>query len=65
MRKILLFLVFSLLILINIVCYALAEETITLTTYCPAPYGVYGHMATNYLGVGDNNNSGGMDSGFN
>jgi hypothetical protein len=39
------------------------EESITFTTYYPAPYGVYNKALTGSLGVGDNNSSGGLDSG--
>ncbi|UCC95149.1 MAG: hypothetical protein JSW40_10160 [Candidatus Omnitrophota bacterium] len=36
-------------------------ETITLTTYYPAPYGVYNQLATQTLGVGDNSPPAGID----
>ena len=42
--------------------YVFAEE-ITITTYYPSPYGAYNQLVTNSLGVGDNNVSGGLDSG--
>jgi len=38
-------------------------EDFTITTYYPSPYGSYNQLQTNSLGVGDNNNSGGLDSG--
>jgi len=34
-----------------------AQETFTLTTYYPAPFGVYNQLVTQTLGVGDNNPS--------
>lgn len=37
-------------------------EQITLTTYYPAPYGVYNQMVTRTLGVGDNDGDGDIDS---
>ena len=40
----------------------LSQETITLTTYYPSPFGVYSQLATDTLGVGDNNSSGGIDA---
>ncbi len=40
-----------------------AQETLTITTYYPSPYGVYNQLQTNSLGVGDNDNDGGLDSG--
>ena len=46
---------------VTIIGLAWAEQ-ITLTTYYPAPYGVYNQMLTNTLGVGDNNGSGTLDS---
>tara|TARA_B100000315_G_C14573507_1_gene586823 strand:- start:1821 stop:2540 length:720 start_codon:yes stop_codon:yes gene_type:complete len=39
-----------------------AQETITLTTYYPAPFGIYQQLVTMTLGVGDSNASGGMDA---
>jgi len=38
-------------------------EDITITTYYPSPYGSYNQLQANSLGVGDNNNSGSLDSG--
>lgn len=35
-----------------------AVESITLTTYYPAPYGVYNQLLANRLGVGDSNGNG-------
>ena len=40
-----------------------SDESITFTTYYPAPYGVYNQLLTSSLGVGDTNASGGLDSG--
>ncbi len=40
----------------------LAQETLTITTYYPAPFGIYQRMATNALGVGDNDASGVVDA---
>ncbi|MCM8823232.1 MAG: hypothetical protein NC822_00960, partial [Candidatus Omnitrophica bacterium] len=37
---------------------AFAQETITITTYYPAPLGVYNRLEAQSLGVGDNNNDG-------
>ncbi|MDP2922423.1 MAG: hypothetical protein Q8O30_01705 [Candidatus Omnitrophota bacterium] len=34
------------------------QETITITTYYPAPFGVYRQLVTQTLGVGDNNTDG-------
>ena len=38
-------------------------EEISITTYYPAPNGVYDRMMVNRLGVGDNNDSGQLDNG--
>jgi len=35
-----------------------AEESITITTYYPSPYGSYNALQTNRLAVGDTNNNG-------
>lgn len=40
-----------------------AAEEITITTYYPSPYGSYNQLQASTLGVGDNNVSGGLDSG--
>ena len=40
-----------------------SDESITFTTYYPAPYGVYSQLLANSLGVGDNNTNGQLDSG--
>jgi len=40
-----------------------AQETYTITTYYPSPYGSYNQLQTNRLAVGDTNNSGGLDAG--
>ena len=39
------------------------EETLTIATYYPAPYGIYNEMQTNKMAVGDVNNSGKLDAG--
>ena len=40
-----------------------AQETFTLTTYYPAPFGIYQRIVTQTLGVGDNNtNVAGIDA---
>jgi len=44
------------------VCFSQSEQ-ITITTYYPSPYGVYKQLLTQSFGVGDNNNSGSLDSG--
>ncbi|MDP2923045.1 MAG: hypothetical protein Q8O30_04920 [Candidatus Omnitrophota bacterium] len=36
-------------------------ETLTITTYYPAPFGIYNRLVTSTLGVGDNSASGGLD----
>ena len=36
------------------------QETLTITTYYPAPLGVYGQLVTNTLGVGNTNGAGGI-----
>ncbi|MDP2924196.1 MAG: hypothetical protein Q8O30_10840 [Candidatus Omnitrophota bacterium] len=43
-------------------CFA-QNETITITTYYPAPYGVYYELQTNKFAVGDTDDSGGLDAG--
>ena len=53
--------VLSLLILTT-ACFA-QQETLTITTYYPAPFGVYAQLVTQTLGVGDSNGSGGIDAG--
>jgi len=40
---------------------AFGQETVTITTYYPAPYGVYNQFVTQTLGVGDNNNDGSLN----
>jgi len=42
---------------------AFAEESITITTYYPSPYGSYNELSTNKLAVGDTNNNGQLDAG--
>ena len=38
--------------------YAFAEESITITTYYPSPYGVYNELQTNKFAVGDTSGDG-------
>jgi len=38
-----------------------AQETITITTYYPAPFGIYRQLVTTTLGVGDNNGDGAIN----
>ena len=42
-------------IVLCICMYSIAEETITLKTYYPAPSGIYTNLVTWKLGVGDTN----------
>ncbi|MDD5519015.1 MAG: hypothetical protein PHV98_06665, partial [Candidatus Omnitrophica bacterium] len=35
-------------------CLGLAEDTLTITTYYPSPYGVYREMRSQRLAIGDN-----------
>lgn len=51
----------SLGILLLVVGLVIAEE-VTITTYYPAPYGVYSQLQTQTFGVGDANNDGTFDS---
>ncbi|MFA4984658.1 MAG: hypothetical protein WC559_05080 [Candidatus Omnitrophota bacterium] len=39
-----------------------AEESLTITTYYPAPHGVYNELQTNKMAVGDTDGSGTLDS---
>ncbi|MDP2923046.1 MAG: hypothetical protein Q8O30_04925 [Candidatus Omnitrophota bacterium] len=41
---------------------AFSQETVTITTYYPAPFGVYNQLVTRTLGVGDSNASDGLDN---
>ena len=50
------FLVIFVFALLNL-CFA-ADESITITTYYPSPYGSYGSLQANKFGVGDNNGDG-------
>ena len=45
------------------VSFCFAEESITITTYYPSPYGVYNELQTNKFAVGGTNGSGGLDAG--
>ncbi|MCM8787527.1 MAG: hypothetical protein NC935_05680 [Candidatus Omnitrophica bacterium] len=53
MKKFFIFLIFA---IFNILVYSQQQETLTITTYYPAPVGVYNQLVTRTLGVGDNNN---------
>lgn len=44
-------------------CFSFAQESITITTYYPSPFGSYNQLQTDTLGVGDNNGNGSLDSG--
>ena len=39
------------------------QETLTITTYYPSPFGSYDKLQAWSFGVGDNNGSGGLDAG--
>lgn len=39
------------------------DETLTITTYYPAPFGIYQRMVSQALGIGDTNASGSIDVG--
>jgi hypothetical protein len=43
--------------------FAQQDETITIATYYPSPYGVYKQLQTNSFGVGDNDGDGSLDDG--
>jgi hypothetical protein len=56
-------LILMFLVLFLIVPLGFSQETITLSTYYPSPFGVYQRLVTNTLGVGDNNTAvSGIDS---
>jgi hypothetical protein len=59
MRKILSFILFVF-GLFNL-CFA-ADESITITTYYPSPYGSYNSLQADRIGIGDNNASGSLTS---
>lgn len=40
-----------------------AQESITITTYYPSPYGVYNELQTNKFAVGDTDGSGNLNAG--
>ena len=42
--------------------FLFAEESITITTYYPSPYGSYNQLTTNRLAMGDTNGDGVMDA---
>ncbi len=55
---------FSLFLFFIFIAAAYADDdTLTISTYYPSPFGVYNRLQTNSLGVGDNNNNGVLDSG--
>ena len=41
----------------NLSCFAQGGETITITTYYPAPYGVYNELRANKMVIGDSDAS--------
>lgn len=52
-------------LLISAFCLTLsyaADETMTITTYYPSPYGSYNSLQTNKLGIGDTNDDGKITS---
>ena len=56
MKKVL---IFSLFLLVLLISYpAFSQETLTLTTYYPSPIGVYNRLVTTTLGVGDQTGDG-------
>ena len=54
------FLVIFVFALFNL-CFA-ADESITITTYYPSPYGEYNQLGSNKLAVGDANGNGTLDA---
>lgn len=60
--KISLFLPLFLTFLIAPCSFLAAEESLTITTYYPAPHGVYNELQTNKMAVGDTDGSGTLDS---
>jgi hypothetical protein len=45
---------FFIIFFLVIPCISLAEETLTITTYYPSPYGVYREMRAKRIAIGDN-----------
>ncbi len=62
LKKSLLLAVLSIVFVLPCVSRA-SDETLTITTYYPSPYGVYNQLQTNSLGVGDNDGDSKLDSG--
>jgi len=54
--------VIGVILFLGITLCSAQEESITITTYYPSPYGVYNQMVTNTLGVGDNDGDTDLDS---
>lgn len=48
--------------LISVISSYASEESLTITTYYPSPYGSYNQLQTNSLGVGDVNGDGTLNS---
>lgn len=49
--------------ILSLISLGFSEDTLTITTYYPSPYGSYRQLQAYSLGVGDNNNSGSLDNG--
>ena len=47
----------------SICLFAQSNETLTIATYYPSPYGIYNHMQANRVAVGDANNNSQLDAG--
>jgi len=45
------------------VSFCFAEESLTISTYYPSPYGVYNELQSNKMAVGDTNGNGKLDAG--
>lgn len=59
---------FKKILLLGILCAVVAlayaqEDSITITTYYPSPYGSYNQLQTNSFGVGDNNGNSVLEGG--
>ncbi len=57
-----LFLTLLIFVVLPVLLFA-ADESITITTYYPSPYGSYNELGTNKLAVGDSDGSGTIDAG--
>jgi len=60
LKQLFLSLVFVSLLIPN--SFLFAEESITITTYYPSPYGSYNELAANRLAIGDTNGNGTLDA---